>query len=121
MTVDPNAILTISWEAPLRPRYATLDAIAPGFLFGGDEALNTIDRYEVEIYSDTLNVYINKGYFYTNQAEFPAGDLSDARIRIRSITRDGTKSEFTESGTFSLYGFTSIFSDARNTIFLSFV
>lgn len=121
MSVNPNSVISISWDAPLRPRYATLDALIPGFIFGGDELLNIVDRYEIEIFNENLNAYINKGYFYTTQAEFQAGELEDAKIRIRAITRDGTKSEFTESGTFSLYGITSIFSDARNTIFLSFV
>lgn len=121
MTIDPNAIITISWEAPTRPGYGTLDAILPGFFFGGDEPINTVDRYEVELFNQTLDTYINKGFFYTTEAEFTAGDLGDAKMRIRAITRSGTKSEFVESGTFSLYGFTSIFSDTRNTIFLSFV
>jgi hypothetical protein len=121
MAVDPSALISVSWDIPSRPRYATLDAITPGFLFGGEEPLSNIDRYEVEVFNTTLNTYISKGYFYTNQAEILASDLGDAKLRIRAITRDGIKSEFAESGTFSLYGFTSIFSEARNTIFLSFV
>lgn len=121
MTINPNSIISISWRAPSRPRYSTIDTIVPGFFFAGDEPLNNIDRYEVEIFNPNLNTYLNQGYFYTTEAEFPAGDMEDARIRIRAITRDGTNSEFTESGTFSLNGFTSFFGEVRNIIFLSFV
>lgn len=121
MSIDPSAVISVSWDIPSRPRFATLDVVVPGFLFGGEEDLNNIDRYELEVFNSTLNSYISKGFFYTNQGEFLASDLGDAKMRIRAITRDGIKSEFAESGTFSLYGFTSLFSEARNTIFLSFV
>ena len=121
MTINPNSIISISWAAPSRPRYSTVDTIIPGFIFGGDEPLNYVDRFEVEIFNPNLNTFVNQGYFYTPEAEFQAGDLEDARIRIRAITRDGVKSEFTESGTFSMNGFTSLFGEVRNIIFLSFV
>ena len=121
MAANPEALMTITWEAPTFPAYATCDAIIPGFIFGGDELDATVERYEVEVFNKLLGAYINKGYFYTNQAEFRAADLGDAKVRIRAITREDIKSDWAESGTFSLYGFTSYFGDIRNTIFLSFV
>jgi hypothetical protein len=121
MAANPEALMSITWEAPTFPAYATCDVIIPGFVFGGDRADPTVERYEVEVYNNLLDAYINKGYFYTNQAEFRAADLGDAKVRIRAITRENISSDWAESGTFSLYGFTTYFGDVRNTIFLSFV
>tara|TARA_Y100000289_G_scaffold59387_1_gene65426 strand:+ start:6265 stop:6630 length:366 start_codon:yes stop_codon:yes gene_type:complete len=121
MTANPNNLMTITWDAPSFPAYATCDAVVPGFLFGGEELDSSVERYEIEVYNNILHAYVNKGYFYTNQAEFRAADLGDAKVRIRAITRENIKSDWAESGTFSLYGFTTYFGDVRNTIFLSFV
>ena len=121
MSANPEALMTINWEAPTFPAYGTCDAIVPGFLFGGDALNPSVERYEVEVFNSLFNAYINKGYFYTTQAEFRAADLGDAKVRIRAITRENIKSDWAESGTFSLYGFTTYFGDSRNTIFLSFV
>ena len=121
MAANPEALMTITWEAPTFPSYSTCDAIIPGFLFGGDEPDSTVERYEIEVFNKLLDSYINKGYFYTNQAEFRAADLGDVKVRIRAITREDIKSDWAESGTFSLYGFTTYFGDVRNTIFLSII
>ena len=121
MAANPEALMTITWEAPTFPAYSTCDAIIPGFVFGGEEVNPTVERYEVEVFNNLFNAYINKGYFYTNQAEFRAADLGDAKVRIRAITREDIKSDWAESGTFSLYGFTTSFGETRNTIFLSII
>ena len=121
MAANPEQLITIFWEPPSFPAYSTCDAIVPGFIFGGDVIDSTVDRYEVEVFNNLLDAYINKGYFYTTQAEFRAADLGDAKVRIRAITRDDIKSDWAESAKFSLYGFTTYFGDSRNTIFLSFV
>ena len=121
MSANPEALMTITWEAPSFPTYATCDSIVPGYIFGGDTPDPSVERYEVEVFNSLLDAYINKGYFYTTQAEFRAADLGDAKVRIRAITRENIKSDWAESGTFSLYGFTTYFGDSRNTIFLSFV
>jgi len=121
MSANPEQLITISWEAPSSPGYSTCDAIVPGFIFGTDELDSTVERYELEVFNNLLGIYVNKGYFYTNQAEFRAADLGDAKVRIRAITRENIKSDWAESARFSLYGFTTYFGDTRNTIFLSFV
>jgi hypothetical protein len=121
MAINPNSLLSLAWDPPSVPQYATCDAIVPGFIFGGDYILPIVDRYEVELFNPVLNEYVNQGYFYTNAADLKVNDVEDAKVRIRAITRDGFKSEWAESGILSLYGFTAIFSDTRNTVFLSFV
>ena len=121
MAIAPSSILSLTWDAPTLPQYATCDAVIPGFIFGGDYILPGVDRYEVELFNPVFNEYVNQGYFYSNEADLQVNDVEDAKVRIRAITRDGFKSDWAESGILSLYGFTAIFSDSRNTIFLSFV
>ena len=69
MAINPNSLLSLAWDPPSVPQYATCDAIVPGFIFGGDYILPIVDRYEVELFNPVLNEYVNQGYFYTNAAD----------------------------------------------------
>lgn len=121
MSIDPNAIIMVRWGAPLAPAYTVLDSIFAGEIFTDQTPDSRIDRYELEVLDPILGGYVNRGYYYETQAEFQAADLEDARVRVRAILRDETKTPWAYSGTFVLSMFRALFSDPVNAVFLSFI
>jgi len=121
MSIDPNGIVMVRWTAPVAPVFTCLDAVIPGFIFTDQNSDSRIDRYELEVLDPVLGGYLSRGYFYETQAEFQAADLQDARVRIRAILRDETKTPWIYSGTFVLSGFQALFGDPTNVLFLSIV
>lgn len=121
MAIDPNGIVMVRWNAPVAPVFTALDAVIAGFIFTDQTPDSRIDRYELEVHDPILGGYLSRGYYYETQAEFAAADLDNARVRIRAILRDGTKTPWAYSGTFVLSGFKALFGDPTNVLFLSIV
>lgn len=121
MSINPNSIIMVRWGAPTAPAFTALDAVLPGNIFTDSTPDSRIDRYELEVLDPLLGGYLNRGFFYETQAEFQAADLEDARVRIRAILRDETKTPWAYSGTFVLSMFQALFSDPNNAVFLSFI
>lgn len=121
MALDASNTIMVTWEPPSFPTLTALDSFFPGYLFGGSTIDENVDFYELQVFDPTLDIYLNKGYFYSAQAAFPVSDLTDAKVRIRAILKDGTKTSWSTTGSINLFSFEPIFSDSRNIIFLSFV
>tara|TARA_R100001198_G_C5185877_1_gene180542 strand:- start:407 stop:766 length:360 start_codon:yes stop_codon:yes gene_type:complete len=119
MTIDPQTRVSISWSAIQELNQGALDFIFSGSLFSIELPDPTIDRYELELFSSHYQKYINQGYFYAPRADLVVADSENVKVRIRALLRDETKTPWVESGTLILSTFD--FSDAANTLFLSFV
>jgi hypothetical protein len=119
--IDPTSRLTVFWEPPFKLVPGALDHIFPGSAFSTEVPDTSVDRYEVELYSDVLGRYESQGYFYTTQADLTLSDAASGKVRIRAILRDGTRTNWVTSGTLILSMFATTFADSDNAVFLSFV
>ena len=119
MTIDPQARVTVTWDSLQQLNQGPFDFIFSGSLFSVEIPDTSVDRYELEVYSSFYRKYLNQGYFYSPRADLIVGDSENVRVRIRALLRDETKTPWVESGTLILSTFD--FSDAENTLFLSFV
>jgi len=119
--IDATSRLTVFWEAPSQLAQGALDYIFAGSAFSSEVPDTSVDRYEVELYSEVLGRYESQGYFYTTQADLTLGDAASGKVRIRAILRDGTKTNWVTSGTLILSMFATTFADSDNAVFLSFV
>jgi hypothetical protein len=119
--IEPTSRLTVFWEPPSQLAQGALDFIYAGSAFSSEVPDTSVDRYEVELYSEVLGRYESQGYFYTTQADLTLGDAASGKVRIRAILRDGTKTNWVTSGTLILSMFATTFADSDNAVFLSFV
>jgi hypothetical protein len=119
--IPETSRLTVFWEPPSQLAQGALDFIYAGSAFSSEVPDTSVDRYEVELYSEVLGRYESQGYFYTTQADLTLGDAASGKVRIRAILRDGTKTNWVTSGTLILSMFATIFADSDNAVFLSFV
>lgn len=119
MSIDPQARVTVFWQAIQQLNQGALDFVFSGSLFSVELPDTSVDRYELELFSTVYRKYISQGYFYSPRADLIVGDLDNVKVRIRALLRDETKTPWVESGTLILSTFD--FSDKANTLFLSFV
>lgn len=116
-----NNTIIVTWDPPSYPEHTSLDVVYPGFLFGTNLPDARVDRYEVERYDEIEDAYVSVAVTYTPRAEFSSDVFETARVRIRSILRDGTITPWTYSGFSSLYGMTAEFESPNSTLLLSFI
>ena len=114
-------LLRVTWEAPSYSPVFALDAVVPGHLFSADVPDTNVDHYEVERLDELEDEYVFVGYTYEPAIEFRADVYENAKVRIRSILRDGTKTPWVYSGNFQLYGMTADFGNTNNILLLSFI
>jgi len=114
-------LLRVEWEAPVYPPSFALDAVLHGHLFSVDLVDSNVDHYEVERLDELANSYSFVGYTYQPFIEFQADTYENAKVRIRSILRDGTKTPWVYSGNFQLYGMVADFRNLNNIPLLSFI
>ena len=116
----PNRVIC-EWEPPSYFPYVTLDSVVFGGLFSQAIEDDRIDHYEVDVFDDIENEFINIGQPRTPRIEFSGEDFENATVRIRSILRDGTKTPFVTSGQFQLFGMVAEFDNINNLTLLSFI
>lgn len=114
-------LLRVEWEAPSYPPVFALDAVIHGQLFAADAIDTNVDRYEVERLDELADEYVFLGYTYQPFIEFQADVYENAKVRIRSILRDGTQTPWVYSGNFQLYGMVADFRNLNNIPLLSFI
>lgn len=121
MADSATNIIRIEWEPPSLIPFSALDAAVFGHIFSFDLPDPNIDYYEVERLNEDESIYVSVGMTYIPQIEFTADIYDNARVRIRSVLRDGTKTPWAYSGNFPLYGMRADFGNTNNTLLLSFI